>query len=160
LPDVKRISIARSTSHVAAARLRVYPDNGGRAPRCACAYAMHELSIAMGLIDAACEEAARQGGVQVDALHLRIGALSGVVREALEFSYTLAVEGTAIAGARLEIEEVPVTVHCPRCDAQRVLASVQHFHCPVCDEPTPDVVGGRDLELFALEVSEPAAAAV
>ncbi len=115
---------------------------------------MHELSIAMGLIDAACEEAARQGNVRVEALHLRLGALSGVVREALEFSYQLAVEGTSIEGARLEIEEIPATVLCRRCDAERVLPSVQHFHCPVCDAPTPDVVGGRDLELFALEITE------
>ncbi len=119
---------------------------------------MHELSIAMGLVEAASEEAVRQGGVKVEALHVRLGALSGVVREALEFSYELVAAGTPIEGARLEIEEVPVTVHCRRCDADRTLPSVQHFHCPVCDLPTPDVVGGREMELFALEISEPASA--
>ena len=126
---------------------------------------MHELSIALGLVEAACEEAARQGhegngnDVRVEALHLRLGALSGVVREALEFSYELAVADTAIAGARLVIEEVPVTVLCRRCDAERVLPSVQHFHCPVCDGPTPDVVAGREIELFALEITAETAGA-
>jgi hydrogenase nickel incorporation protein HypA/HybF len=115
---------------------------------------MHELSIAMSLIEAACEEAARQGDVRVEALHLRLGALSGVVREALEFSFDLAAEGTAIAGARLQIEEIPVTVHCPRCGEERQLPSLQHFRCPVCNTPTPDVVRGRELELTALEISE------
>lgn len=115
---------------------------------------MHELSIAMGLVEAACEEAARLGGVRVEALHLRLGALSGVVREALEFSYQIAIEGTPIEGARLEVEEVPVRVHCPRCAAERTLASVQYFHCPVCDTVTPDLLGGREIELFALEVTE------
>lgn len=115
---------------------------------------MHELSIAMSLVDAACEKAAELGGVRVEVLNVRLGALSGVVREALEFSFDLAAEGTAIAGARLVIEEVPVTVRCPRCDAERRLASIQHFHCPVCDTPTPEVVGGRELELATLEVSD------
>ncbi len=113
---------------------------------------MHELSIAMSLIEAACEEAGRLGGVRVEALHLRLGALSGVVREALEFSFELAAAGTAIEGARLEIEEIPVTVLCPRCGEERQLLSLQHFRCPVCDTPTPDVVHGRELELTALEV--------
>ena len=38
---------------------------------------MHELSIAMGIVDAAMEESQRRG-VQVSAVHLRLGALSGV----------------------------------------------------------------------------------
>jgi hydrogenase nickel incorporation protein HypA/HybF len=115
---------------------------------------MHELSIAMSLVEAACEKAAEMEDVRVEALHVRLGALSGVVREALEFSFDLVAEGTAIAGARLAIEEVPVTVFCPSCGEERRLASIQHFRCPVCDTLTPEVVGGRELELKALEVTE------
>jgi len=119
---------------------------------------MHELSIAMSLIEAACEEAERLGGVRVDALHVRLGPLSGVVQEALRFSFDLAAEGTPIAGVRLEIEETPLVVLCPRCDAQRTLPDIQHFRCPVCHELTPHVVSGRELELASLEVTSHAAA--
>jgi len=115
---------------------------------------MHELSIAMSFVEAACEEVSRLGDVHVEALHLRLGALSGVVREALEFSFDLAAAGTAIEGARLQIEEIPVTVHCPHCCEERQLPSLQHFRCPVCDTPTPEVVRGRELELTALEIAE------
>lgn len=115
---------------------------------------MHELSIAISLVEAACEQAERLGGVRVQALHLRLGPLSGVVRQALEFSYELAAEGTAIAGARLEIEEVPVAVLCPECRERRELPGPQHLRCPVCGAATPEVVAGRELELFALEVDE------
>jgi hydrogenase nickel incorporation protein HypA/HybF len=48
---------------------------------------MHELSIAMSIVDLAIEEAARRGGVQVNAVHLKLGQLSGVVKDALLFSY-------------------------------------------------------------------------
>jgi len=115
---------------------------------------MHELSIAMGLVEAACEKVAELGPVRVEALHLRLGALSGVVRQALEFSFELAAAGTAIEGARLEIEEVAVTVLCPRCEGERTLESLQHFRCPDCGTPTPTVVRGRELELTALEVTD------
>ncbi|HEY0513406.1 MAG TPA: hydrogenase maturation nickel metallochaperone HypA [Thermoanaerobaculia bacterium] len=113
---------------------------------------MHELSIAVSLIDLAVEEAERLG-VRVEALNLRLGALSGVVREALLFSFDLAVAGTPIEGARLEIEDVPVVVFCPVCGEERTLPGIQDFRCPVCGAPTPDVVRGRELELATMEVS-------
>lgn len=110
----------------------------------------------MSLVEVAAEKAAELGGIHVEALHLRLGPLSGVVREALLFSFDLAAEGTAIEGARLEIEDVPLTVFCPRCEAERQLPSPQSFRCPVCGTPTPDVVSGRELELTALEVTDDA----
>ena len=115
---------------------------------------MHELSIAMSLIEVATEEAERLGNVSVEALRVRLGPLSGVVSDALQFSYELAVAGTPIEGARLEIEEIPVIVFCQNCQAERHLLNIQHFRCPVCDEPTPNVLHGRELELSALEVTE------
>ncbi len=115
---------------------------------------MHELSIALSLVDAVCEKAGTLGEVRVDAVCVRLGALSGVVKEALLFCFEAAAKGTPIDGARLEIEDVPLTVMCPRCSVERRLASVQHLRCPVCDTPTPRVIDGRELELAALEVSD------
>jgi hydrogenase nickel incorporation protein HypA/HybF len=65
---------------------------------------MHELSVALSLVDIATEEGARLGG-RVSAVHVRIGQMSGVVRGALEFSYDVACHDTPIAGSRLVIEE-------------------------------------------------------
>jgi hydrogenase nickel incorporation protein HypA/HybF len=112
---------------------------------------MHELSIALSIV-AMAEEEANERGVQVNAIHLKLGTLSGVVKEALLFSYDLACEGTALAGSQLLIEEVPTVVYCPVCRAERALASVQRFCCSVCDSPTPEVVQGRELEVVALEI--------
>ena len=116
---------------------------------------MHELSIAMALVEAACEERERLGGVAVQTLHLRLGPLAGVVRESLSFSFDVAAAGTPIEGARLEIEDMPIVVFCPACDAERGVASPQALACPVCGSPTLDVRRGRELELRALEVTGP-----
>jgi hydrogenase nickel incorporation protein HypA/HybF len=117
---------------------------------------MHELSIAVGLIDLAAEEAARQGNVRVATVFLRIGPLAGVVSDALRFSFDLAAEGTPLEGARLEIEELPVTVHCTLCKGDHIVVDPQRIRCPLCGEPAT-VVGGRELELAALEVIDVAA---
>jgi hydrogenase nickel incorporation protein HypA/HybF len=113
---------------------------------------MHELSIAMSMVEMATEEAERRGGVRVCALHLKLGRLSGVVKEALLFSYDVACEGTPLEGSRLVIEEVPVLVFCPACEAQTELASVQQFCCALCQAPTSQVVQGKELEVVALEI--------
>jgi hydrogenase nickel incorporation protein HypA/HybF len=68
---------------------------------------MHELSIAIALVDLACEEAGRRQLPRVDALHLRIGSLSGIVTDALLFSFDVAAAGTVVEGASLKVEETP-----------------------------------------------------
>lgn len=114
---------------------------------------MHELSIAMGIVEAAADEAERRG-VKVNAVHLRLGALSGVVKDALLFSYEIACRDTPLAGSRLLVEDVPVAVFCSQCNEKRVLSSLQSFACPQCRTPTMNVVAGKELEVFALEVEE------
>lgn len=66
---------------------------------------MHELSIAVTLVELACEEVDRRQLQRVQALHLRVGSLSGVVRDALLFSFDVAAAGTLIEGAALKVEE-------------------------------------------------------
>jgi len=114
---------------------------------------MHELSIAMGIVEAALDEAQRRR-VQVNAVHLRLGALSGVVKDALMFSYEVACQDTPLEGSQLIVEDVSVVVFCPQCRETRTLPSVQLFQCPECGTPTMDVRQGKELEVFALEVEE------
>ena len=101
----------------------------------------------------AMEEARRQGAVEVLALHLKLGRLAGVVKEALVFSWEVACAGTPLAGSQLVIEEAPVVVYCPACRAERTLGSIQYFFCPVCSAPTPDVVQGKEIEVVAMEIT-------
>jgi hydrogenase nickel incorporation protein HypA/HybF len=113
---------------------------------------MHELSIALGILDVAEEEAARRGGARVAAIHLKLGPLCGVVKEALRSAYELARETSSFPTAELVIEEVPVAAYCGACDAERPVVSIQQLCCAVCGAPTPAVVRGRELEVVALEI--------
>ena len=65
---------------------------------------MHELSIAISLVETICEELPALGAVRVAKVNLRIGALSGVAPDALAFAFDLATDNTRIAGAQLQIE--------------------------------------------------------
>ncbi len=114
---------------------------------------MHELSIAMSIVEMAQEEAERRD-VKIDAVYLELGPLSGVVAEALLFSYEMACSGTRLEGSQLVIKEVPIEVYCPACKAQRILSSMQWFCCPECGTPTSEVIHGRELLITALEVRD------
>jgi hydrogenase nickel incorporation protein HypA/HybF len=113
---------------------------------------MHELSIAMSIVELAEEEIEKRGGVHVNAVHLKLGLLSGVVKDALESSYGLACEGTALAGSRLMIEEVPIVAYCTKCEAARPVSSVEWFVCPECRAPVSQVLQGKELQVVALEI--------
>ena len=105
---------------------------------------MHELSIAVNLVEIATERIERLALGPVEAVHLRLGRLSGVVPDALLFSFDVATQGSALEGARLVIQTMPIVVRCPRCDAERELPGMR-LRCPTCGASTPQV--------FAVETS-------
>jgi hydrogenase nickel incorporation protein HypA/HybF len=116
---------------------------------------MHELSIALSLVDLADGAARRARAERVAVVRLRLGALAGVVREALEFSFPLAAQGTSLEGARLEIEELPLVIYCAPCGREVQPALAGSFRCPLCDTPSAAIRQGRELELTSLELYEP-----
>ena len=113
---------------------------------------MHELSIALSILEGVEEEVAQRGYGQVRSIHVRVGALSGVIPEALCSSFELAREGTPFSESLLTIEECPVIVHCRACDAQGAVESIQMMVCPACEQPVSEIVAGRELEVVALEL--------
>ncbi len=112
---------------------------------------MHELSIALSILDLAAERARSLEG-RVSAIHLRLGPLSGVVREALISAYSLAREGTPLEETELVIESVPLLVFCSVCELEVNPPSIAELVCPACGGPTPEIRGGRELEVVALEI--------
>jgi len=106
----------------------------------------------MSIVETAEEEAARQGSARVGTVFLRLGRLSGVVKEALLSSYELVCEGTSLEGSRLDIEEIPIEIYCRPCGEPRTPKSDFNFHCPVCGGPEIEVRQGKEIEIRALEI--------
>jgi len=100
------------------------------------------------------EEAELRGHAHIQAVHLRLGLLSGVVKDALLSSYEMACETTVLEGSRLIIDEIPVEIYCSHCRTQRPVHSIQYFCCAECGTPSAKVTRGKELEVFALEIGE------
>lgn len=114
---------------------------------------MHEVGIVQSTLDAA---AAGSGGRDIIAVHLRIGALTGVVPAALQHAWQALRTGTACEEARLVVEIVPGSCRCAACDALYASSSLTPA-CPRCGRPPDEILAGRELELATLEVATPCA---
>jgi hydrogenase nickel incorporation protein HypA/HybF len=114
---------------------------------------MHELSVALSLLDEIGSVAARERAVSITSVRLKVGRMSGIARDALLFAWDLAREDTVAAHAELHIEDIAVTVFCPRCEQERAPLEGGGLVCGVCGALAPSIVHGRELELVALEVA-------
>jgi hydrogenase nickel incorporation protein HypA/HybF len=103
-------------------------------------------------LDTAIRQARAAGGTQVHGLRLRVGRLSGVVTDALEFAFAALRPGTPAADARLEIEIVPAAMWCATC--RREFESPEFLsECPDCGGVSGELRRGRELELVSVEIS-------
>lgn len=115
---------------------------------------MHELSIALSIVDGVLDELRCRGVSQASAVHLRLGPLSGVDRDALLFSYGVACQDTALATSQLIIEDVDVVVLCPNCGQERPTKSFPILICAECGTLADRVVHGDELEITGLELED------
>jgi hydrogenase nickel incorporation protein HypA/HybF len=112
---------------------------------------MHEVAIMTEAVRMAVESAQAAGAKRITALKLRIGALSGVVPDALQFAWDVVRCDTMLADARLDIEAVAAVCWCVTCQAE---FACQEFlsECPRCHELSGDLRRGRELEIAAVEL--------
>jgi hydrogenase nickel incorporation protein HypA/HybF len=113
---------------------------------------MHEISIMQNTLDLALEKANASAARRIHCLRLRVGAMSGIVPEALQFAFEALRQGTLAAEARLDVETVPVCCWCAAC--QKEFRPKELFYdCPECGRPSTEVRAGLELELVSMEVS-------
>lgn len=112
---------------------------------------MHELSIMGSALELALDRAQQAGATRVRVIRLRIGVLSGVVPEALQFAFETLTANTPAQGGLLEIEQIPARFGCPRCRKEYEV-NAPYGECPNCGEVSSDLRAGREMELTSLDI--------
>ena len=113
---------------------------------------MHELSIAIRVVELAEEHLRAAGGGRVVAATLRVGRLAAVDPEALRRALVLAADGTPLERAVFKIVDVPVRIHCPTCRQDVDLPGIVRLACPTCGTRGGAILAGGELELDSLEI--------
>jgi hydrogenase nickel incorporation protein HypA/HybF len=114
---------------------------------------MHELALAEAIVEAVRR---RASGREVRQVAVRIGYLRQVVPDSLQFSWEMLVQGTDMAGCRLDIDHVPAVVVCAECGATSTL-EYPILMCPSCETRNVHLLSGEEFLLATMEVAEPAA---
>lgn len=113
---------------------------------------MHEVSMMQNTLDIAIAQAEENGAKKIDLLTMKIGELSGVIPEALEFAFDVLIQGTIAENAQLEIKTIPVVCYCQECD-RNFQPENFIFECSQCQKLSTNVVTGNELELASVVVS-------
>ena len=114
---------------------------------------MHEMSIAVNILDIVKLELAKNEAGELKSIKLKIGAMTAVEPESLSFCFDAITEGTDMAGAKLEIEEIPVRGRCRNCSAEFELDRYFSTPCPACGEASSELISGRELDIVSMEVA-------
>jgi hydrogenase nickel incorporation protein HypA/HybF len=112
---------------------------------------MHEISIVESILDIAEAKARDQDSSSIRVIKIRLGEFTTIVREALEFSFDIARQGTLAEHAILEIEIVPMVIECVVCNAVTRPERTLHLICAQCGFPLK-VVSGEELEVEYIEL--------
>jgi hydrogenase nickel incorporation protein HypA/HybF len=112
---------------------------------------MHELSITRDIVTIV-EEAAR--GRRVRRVTLEVGELSGVVSDAIAFCFDVAIAGTALEGATLEICTIEGRARCESCGSEFATATL--FASCACGSGRLTRLSGEELNVKSMELTETA----
>lgn len=110
---------------------------------------MHEMSIIASVLTIVGDELKKNHAHTLLAVRVCHGALSNIVPEALQFAFEAQTADSPFAGARLELEEIPVILRC--CACQREFSpqdtdQALFAPCPDCGQPLGhSVVQGNEL---------------
>lgn len=115
---------------------------------------MHEMGIAQQLIQIALDSIpAELENPKVKTVNLKIGKLAAVVEHSLSFCFEIISKDTPLEGCALEIDFIPVMVHCKSCDhGWEVTGPV--FKCPFCEDGEVEMITGREIEIISLELED------
>ncbi|HPU79431.1 hydrogenase maturation nickel metallochaperone HypA [Accumulibacter sp.] len=112
---------------------------------------MHEMSLAMGVLQIVEDAARAQRFRRVRSVLLEIGELSMVEAEALRFCFDAVSRGTLAEGAALNVVEVAGQGLCFNCNMTVPLAAL-YDPCPACGGHPVQATGGTEMRVKELEV--------
>jgi hydrogenase nickel incorporation protein HypA/HybF len=112
---------------------------------------VHEIGIAESILDIAEQSARAQNARSIQLIRLRLGEFTTIVKEALEFAFEIARLGTLAEHARLDIEIIPMAVHCVVCNQATQPAGSVCLICAECGFPL-EIISGEELQIDYIEV--------
>lgn len=114
---------------------------------------MHEMSVALSIVEAVDAKARREGAGSISEIALVVGRLAGIEPDALRFCFSAAAKGTLAEKAVLIIEEREGRGVCSACRASFPVS----FHvaeCPTCRSLAVRVISGEEFLIESITIED------
>lgn len=111
---------------------------------------MHELSVTESIIKICCEEAEKNNLKNITKINLKIGELSSFVPQSIQYYFDIISKDTKVQGAVLNVEKVPIKIHCNVCGEKNVV-NINKIICPKCYESNIEIIEGREFLIHSVE---------
>jgi hydrogenase nickel incorporation protein HypA/HybF len=112
---------------------------------------MHELAIAQNILEIVQQSVPEEQAPWVRLVRMRIGPLSGVVADSLDFCFSAIISETKMRQARLAIEQAPMISRCRDCRQEFQIEDLT-FLCPSCQGSNLELISGKELEILEIEL--------
>ena len=112
---------------------------------------MHELSIAQSIVELAENVASKEKADSVKSIDIEIGALSGVVLDALEFAMEMTIKNTKLENTAINYLIITGKADCSECNVQFETDNLLAL-CPSCKKANFKIVDGKQLRIKSLVV--------
>lgn len=110
---------------------------------------MHEMSVAIALLERVIEEARKGGLRNVSQVKVELGALQSIEPQLLGEAFGAAAQGSLAEGARLDFELGQARALCLAC-GHSFQPSYRDYCCPACGKAELKVEAGREMFLLSL----------
>jgi hydrogenase nickel incorporation protein HypA/HybF len=114
---------------------------------------LHELSFAENIVEIVRQSVPADELEDVRIVRLKIGALSGIVPDSLDFCFSAIITQTMLSNARLDIEQIPFSVECNSC-RKTFVSDIGFVVCPECGGADTTVLSGRELQVTEIELED------
>ena len=113
---------------------------------------MHELSIAMSIVELAERHARERQATAIEEIELEIGELAAVDIASLDFSLASAVKETLAEKAKITHHIIPGEGVCESCGATVPMPSISQA-CPGCGSWQVRLTSGKELRVKSIVVN-------
>jgi hydrogenase nickel incorporation protein HypA/HybF len=114
---------------------------------------MHELGIAQNILEIVQQSVPGNQAKWIREIRIKVGQLSGIVPDSLDFCFTAIVHGTDMQQAKLAIEQVPTLSRCKDC-SHRFEIQDWIFSCPACRSANLELISGKELEILDIQLAD------
>ena len=112
---------------------------------------MHEMSIALNILQIATENAAQENAKHINQVEIAVGRLSGVLADSLKFCFDVAKKDTLAMNAKLDIIDISGKGQCLSCESEFDIESL-FSPCPNCGNISINILKGKELSIKSIIV--------